>query len=131
MRNTYLVCYDISNDLRLRKVHKTMRGFGDHLQYSVFECQLTRADLARCRHLLSDIINHREDQVLFVDLGPAAGRGDRVITALGRAFSPLDAPCIVVDRDDGEAAATPRPNAIRFARESRALSLPGAAGNES
>lgn len=116
MRNTYLVCYDISDDYRLRKVHKTMRGFGDHLQYSVFECQLTKTDLARCRHLLSEIINHREDQVLFVDLGPVEGRGDRVITALGRPYSPLDAPCIVVDRDDEGAPAGTLRSAIQIAR---------------
>lgn len=42
MRASYLVCYDICDDKRLRKVFRTMRGFGDHLQYSVFECQLTR-----------------------------------------------------------------------------------------
>ena len=36
MRNTYLVCYDVCEDKRLRAVHKTMRDFGDHLQYSVF-----------------------------------------------------------------------------------------------
>ncbi len=82
VRNTFLVTYDICEDKRLVKVHKTMRGFGDHLPYSVFECQLTPADLARCRYRLSEIIDHREDQVLFVDLGPAEGRGDRVITAL-------------------------------------------------
>lgn len=97
MRNTFLVTYDISNDLRLRKVHKTMRGFGDHLQYSVFECQFTPTDLVRCRHALGQIIHHRDDQVLFVDLGPAEGRGDRVITALGRPYSPIDGPCIVID----------------------------------
>ncbi len=77
MRNTFLVCYDIANDLRLRKVHKTMRGFGDHLQYSIFECQFTPTDLTRCRHSLGKIIHHKQDQVLFVDLGPAEGRGDR------------------------------------------------------
>jgi len=123
VRNTYLVCYDISNDLRLRRVHKTMRGFGDHLQYSVFECQLTRTDLARCRHLLSEIVNHREDQVLFVELGPSEGRGDRVITAVGRPYSPFDSPCIVVDREDEAQPAGPlrTTNAIRNAREARAL----------
>lgn len=97
MRNTFLVCYDISNDLRLRRVHKTMRGFGDHLQYSVFECQFSPTDLVRCRHALAKVIHHKEDQVLFVDLGPAEGRGDRVITALGRPYTPLDGPCIIVD----------------------------------
>lgn len=97
MRNTYLVCYDICEDKRLRQVFKTMRDFGDHLQYSIFECQFTPADLVRCRHALSEIIDHREDQVLFVDLGPVEGRGDRVITALGKPYSPIDGPCIVVD----------------------------------
>jgi CRISPR-associated protein Cas2 len=115
VRNTYLVCYDISHDRRLRQVHKTMRGFGDHLQYSVFECQLTRTDLARCRHLLSEIINHREDQVLFVDLGPVEGRGDRVISALGRPYSPIDSPCIVVDHDDDS-----RMRVVRTARSEQA-----------
>ena len=95
--NTYLVCYDICEDKRLKTVYKTMRDFGDHLQYSIFECQFTPADLVRCRHVLSEIIDHREDQVLFVDLGPVEGRGDRVITALGRAYSVIDSPCIVVD----------------------------------
>lgn len=97
MRKTYLVCYDICDDRRLAKVHKTMRGFGDHLQYSVFECQLTAADLARCRHWLGEIIDHSIDQVLFVDLGPVEGRGDRVITALGKPYAPFDSPCIIVD----------------------------------
>ena len=74
-----------------------MRGFGDHLQYSIFECQMTQTDLVRCRHLLSGSIDHKEDQVLFVDLGLSESRGDRVITALGKAYAPIDAPCIVVD----------------------------------
>ncbi len=97
MRKTYLVTYDICHPHRLAKVLKTMRAFGDHLQYSVFECQMTEADLHRCRHRLGDIIDHREDQVLFVDLGPTDGRGDRVITALGKPYAPFDGPCFVVD----------------------------------
>jgi len=96
MRMSYLVCYDISDEKRLRKVFKAMRGYGDHLQYSVFECQLTPMDLLRCRNELSGIIHHDEDQVLFVNLGPAEGRGERVITALGKPYTAVDAPCIVV-----------------------------------
>jgi CRISPR-associated protein Cas2 len=96
MRTSYLISYDISNDKRLRHVFKLMRNFGDHLQYSVFECQLTPTDLLRLRADLSLIINRDEDQVLFVNLGPSEGRGDRVITALGRPYTKLDSSCIVV-----------------------------------
>ncbi len=96
MRKTYLVLYDICDDKRLRKVHRTMRDFGDHLQYSVFECQFTPRDLAVCRQALSEIIHHGEDQVLFVDLGPVEGRGDRVITALGKPYTVLDTPCFII-----------------------------------
>ncbi len=96
MRTSYLISYDISDDKRLRQVFKLMRGFGDHLQYSVFECQLTQMDLIRLRAELNAIIHCNEDQVLFVNLGPSEGRGDRVITALGRPYTRVDASCIVV-----------------------------------
>jgi len=55
MRQTYLVCYDISDEKRLRKVFQTMRNWGDHLQYSVFECQFTAMDLAKCRAELNEM----------------------------------------------------------------------------
>ena len=96
MRNSYIVSYDISDPKRLRQVFKAMRAWGDHLQFSVFECQLTRMDLVRLRAALDEIIHHDEDQVLFVDLGPAEGRGDRVITAIGKPYVHVDAPLIVV-----------------------------------
>jgi CRISPR-associated protein Cas2 len=96
MRNSYLVCYDIADEKRLRAVFKAMKDFGEHVQFSVFECRFTAADLVRCREALREIINHAEDQVLFVDLGPVAGRGDRVITALGKPYPvKLDSPCII------------------------------------
>ena len=58
-----------------------------------------------------------------VDLGPVEGRGERVITAIGRAYTTLDSPCIVVDReqDAGEITGTKRKlDALRRAREHRA-----------
>jgi len=96
MRTTYLVCYDIANDKRLRRVFKTCSNFGDHLQFSVFECDLSASEKIQLETALSGIIKHDEDQVLFVGLGPAEGRGDRVITSLGLPYLKLDAPCYVV-----------------------------------
>ncbi|MFN0102072.1 MAG: CRISPR-associated endonuclease Cas2 [Bryobacteraceae bacterium] len=96
MRSTYLVCYDICDDKRLRRVFQTLRKCGDHIQYSVFECQLNPADLARLRAELHSIIHHTQDQVLFVYLGTAQNRGDRVISAMGKPYTNLDAPLIVI-----------------------------------
>ena len=96
MRNSYIVSYDIADPKRLRQVFKLMRAWGDHLQFSVFECQLSRLDLVRLRAALAEIIHHDLDQVLFVDLGPAEGRGERVISALGKPYVNVDAPLIVV-----------------------------------
>jgi CRISPR-associated protein Cas2 len=96
MRTTYLVCYDVADSKRLRRAFKVCCNFGDHLQYSVFECDLNLAEKVELETELSLVINHEEDQVLFVSLGPAEGRGDRVITALGLPYTKLDAPCYVV-----------------------------------
>ena len=96
MRTTYLVCYDIADDKRLRRVFKTCYNYGDHLQFSVFECDLNPSEKIELELALSTIIKYDEDQVLFVGLGPSEGRGDRVISALGLPYTKLDSPCYVV-----------------------------------
>ena len=70
MRHHYLVTYDIAEAKRLRRVFKTMKGFGAHLQFSVFQCDLPDIDLIRMKAALTDIIHQAEDQVLIIDLGP-------------------------------------------------------------
>jgi len=44
MRRLYIIMYDIADDKRLRLVFKIMRGYGDHLQYSVFRCELSKRE---------------------------------------------------------------------------------------
>jgi CRISPR-associated protein Cas2 len=87
MRQTLIVSYDISDPKRLRKVFKLMRGYGDHLQLSVFQCELSPRERVELWSRLGEIIHHGEDQVLFVDVGPVEGRGSTSITALGRPYT--------------------------------------------
>lgn len=82
-RIRYLVSYDISDPRRLRQVARTLEGFGVRLQYSVFECALDDMRLAKLKTELHDLLNHDEDQVLFVSLGPNAGDASLVIEAMG------------------------------------------------
>ena len=96
LRTTYIVTYDIANDKRLRKVFKVCKDHGTHLQFSVFECDLTPQELIVLQRDLRAVIDNTEDQVLFISLGPAEGRGERVISAMGLPYSKFDAPCYVV-----------------------------------
>jgi CRISPR-associated protein Cas2 len=70
-RIRYLVSYDISDPKRLRKVARSLEGFGARLQYSVFECPLDDLRLAKLKAELQDLLNPDEDQILFVSLGPS------------------------------------------------------------
>jgi CRISPR-associated protein Cas2 len=85
-RIRYLVSYDICNPRRLRRVAKVLEGFGARLQYSVFECPLDNMRLAQVKAALGREINHDEDQVLFVSLGPSANDASLVIEAMGTPY---------------------------------------------
>lgn len=86
MRNRYIVSYDICDARRLRRVHRTMRGFGEALQYSVFRCDLSPAERVLLIEALTKVINQREDQVMLINLGPKDGRVEERVETVGRAL---------------------------------------------
>jgi CRISPR-associated protein Cas2 len=96
MRRNYIVSYDIADEKRLRKVFRICRDHGDHLQFSVFEANLNAAERVELERKLAEVMNLREDQVLFIDLGPTEARTEKTITALGQAYIRLEKPCYVV-----------------------------------
>lgn len=81
----YLVTYDIADPKRWRKVFKKMCSFGEHVQLSVFRCDLTPERFARLKIALSEVIHNREDQVLIVKLEPSTPQVIGGIEVLGRA----------------------------------------------
>jgi len=96
MLTRYIVSYDICDDKRLRTVYRIMRGFGDHLQYSVFRCDLSKQKLTTMIHELDAVIDHRADQILIIDLGPCTGRASKCFRALGRPYVEPERTVIVV-----------------------------------
>lgn len=96
MRHAYLVTYDISDPRRLKRVHKLMLGWGDHLQLSVFECELTHRELVELRTALAEVIDASADQVLFAVLGRVEGRGAVAIQSLGRPYVDPERTAVVV-----------------------------------
>jgi CRISPR-associated protein Cas2 len=95
-RLAYLVCYDICEPGRLRLVYRTMRGYGQHLQYSVFRCELTESEKVQMIGDLQAILNHDEDKVLIVHLGPPNGHHASQMETLGLPLPSLERYAVVV-----------------------------------
>lgn len=91
--DSYLVCYDISDPKRLRKVARCCEDFGYRKQLSVFLVRVSATDFVRLRSRLYDIISLTEDQVLFIPLTDACLQRLEVI---GRPTEPHDKNDVVV-----------------------------------
>lgn len=97
MRHRYLVAYDVCDPKRLRRTYKKMCGFGDALQYSVFQCALSDVELTLMREAIGAIINHAEDRVMIVDVGPLDGRAAVAFQFLGVQWQvPAEAEAVIV-----------------------------------
>lgn len=91
----YIVTYDIADQKRWRRVFRIMKGYGQWLQLSVFQCRLTarrRADMAA---RLDEIIKRAEDHIIIVDVGPA-DRVDPKVESLGKVFHSSKREAIIV-----------------------------------
>jgi len=91
----YIVAYDIRCPRRWRAVFTLMKGYGEWLQLSVFQCRLSRRRRAELIATMDQIIHHSEDHVLFMDLGPADTVAPR-ITSLGKEFRAIARETIIV-----------------------------------
>lgn len=90
MTRRYVVTYDISDPKRLRLVFRIMKGAGEHVQLSVFRCDLSERQVEALLLDLQQVIQPREDQILVIDLGPSAGVAADQVRALGRAYDPRE-----------------------------------------
>jgi CRISPR-associated protein Cas2 len=60
-----VITYDISEDKRRTKIHKVLKSYGQWMQFSVFECDLTETQYARLRLRLSKLIKPDQDSIRF------------------------------------------------------------------
>lgn len=95
MTRTVLVSYDIADGKRVQRVYKTMRGYGEHIQYSVFLCELSTELEEELKAELMRIIEPTQDQILFIPI-----RGRIFIEAMGLPFREPDEDCILVMDDE-------------------------------
>lgn len=68
MERYWLVCYDVADPKRLRRVAKRMQDFGLRVQKSVFECWLSDARLDELKESVAKIVDEKEDDVRYYSL---------------------------------------------------------------
>ncbi|OPG17662.1 CRISPR-associated endonuclease Cas2 [Ferroacidibacillus organovorans] len=69
-RSFYLICYDIRDQKRWRKCHKLLKSYGAPLQYSIFQCHLSKTTMSKLRWELS-VIFAEEDSLLIAPIHDA------------------------------------------------------------
>jgi CRISPR-associated protein Cas2 len=69
-RTLYLVCYDVADRRRLYRVHRFLLGYKTDGQKSLFECWLTRGELAEVRRGLVERMDEAEDRAHIFQLDP-------------------------------------------------------------
>lgn len=80
-----VVTYDISSDKTRTKLHKTLRRFGERVQFSVFECILTNEMFEQMCSEIAVVLEHQELwRVRYYEICEACRR--RTVT-LGQAFT--------------------------------------------
>src|SRR5438876_11974914 len=67
----YVICYDITEPKRWRKVYKLLNGYGRRLQYSIFRCRLTTRSQEKLRWEL-DKLMPAEDRLLILSMCEAS-----------------------------------------------------------
>ena len=93
-----LVSYDVrvttpEGPSRLRRIARKLLNYGQRVQNSVFECNVTPADWAELRHELEELYNPEEDSLRFYYLGKNWRR--RVEHIGAKAVVDLEGPLIV------------------------------------
>ena len=92
----YFVVYDIADPKRWRSVFRTMHGYGDWVQLSVFQCRLTRIRHAELIADLDDLIHNADDHVVIIDVGPADNVEPRIVSLGKRDYTPVSRRPIIV-----------------------------------
>ena len=61
-----VISYDVRDDKRRGRIFKTLKNFGQWMQYSVFECELDKMNFLRLKDRLDHVIDASEgDSIRF------------------------------------------------------------------
>jgi CRISPR-associated protein Cas2 len=85
---TYDVASDKPGDKRHAKLFDLLMDHGEHVQFSVFLCVLTRAEINRLNAAAEEILHRDHDQLLIIDLGPDGVDWTSGLSCIGKIWTP-------------------------------------------
>ena len=63
-----VVCYDIVDDKKRQRLAKLMKGYGERVQKSVFECRLDDGKYLKMKQEIEKLIDWEDDSVRYYNL---------------------------------------------------------------
>ncbi len=74
-----VVAYDVPSDRRRTKLHKKLKDYGEPVQYSVFECNLSPKQKSSMTKAIRAHISYKEDKVRIYGLCGACKKSISII----------------------------------------------------
>lgn len=71
----YMICYDVANPKRLKRVAKALEQNGIRVQKSFFQCEMEKQKLLQLKGDLLKIIDRRKDSLFFYPLCEKCSKG--------------------------------------------------------
>ena len=91
-RRSYLCTYDVASDKagdrRRARLFDLLMDHGEHVQFSVFLCVLTRSEIIRLNAAAEEILHRDHDQLLVIDLGPDGIDWTTGLICVGKVWTP-------------------------------------------
>jgi CRISPR-associated protein Cas2 len=83
-RSHYLITYDIASDSRRTRLSRLLEGYGDRVQYSVFEADLSRKDVQDILRSAENLVSKGDSLRLYPACENCAGK----VKTIGRSYQP-------------------------------------------
>ena len=91
-RRLYLCAYDIAStrdgDKRRARLYELLLDHGEHVQYSLFLCELTAAEHVRMLAAAQAILHEGQDQLLILDIGRDHFDWSLRLACVGKSWTP-------------------------------------------
>lgn len=92
--NRYVIAYDIPDDARRVKLARLLDGYGDRVQYSVFEALVEENDLPELKERVAGLIDPKTDRVrMYFICGACATKIEDIGQQGGK---PFDSPDVII-----------------------------------